>query len=74
MKTIIDVAEYPGDLDSLVQRVSRGEEVVLARGGEPVAEIVAVEGKGPRKRGLAKGRIRFAPDFDAPLADLDDYR
>ncbi len=54
------------DFDQLVERAARGEAVVVARHGRPVARLVPL-GAGPRRPGSLKGRIRIAPDFDAPL-------
>lgn len=50
----------------LLERVARGEEVLIAKNGQPVAKLVALVA-GPRKPGRLKGKIRMAPDFDAPL-------
>ncbi|MBI5478530.1 MAG: type II toxin-antitoxin system prevent-host-death family antitoxin [Deltaproteobacteria bacterium] len=55
-------------LARLLERVRQGEEVVLAEAGEPVAKLVPVRGPTARRTpGSARGRIRVADDFDAPL-------
>ena len=44
-----------------------GEEIILARDGEPVARLIPVESKtSPRARahGALRGQIKIAPDFD----------
>ena len=52
----------------LVERAARGEEIVIARAGRPVARLVPLGGAArPRRPGLLKGRIRIRKDFDAPL-------
>lgn len=56
------------NLSQLVEQVLRGEEVVIARAGEPVARLVAVRPSTPRTLGHWRGRVRMANDFDAPLA------
>jgi prevent-host-death family protein len=54
----------------LIERVRKGEEIVITRNGEPVARLVpAHAGRGKRKLGLLKGRIRVRDDFDAPLPE-----
>ncbi|HZO12358.1 MAG TPA: type II toxin-antitoxin system Phd/YefM family antitoxin [Polyangiaceae bacterium] len=55
-------------LSKLVDDAAAGEEIIIARGGKPVARLVAIARRGRRKPGLLKGRIRIARDFDAPLA------
>jgi antitoxin (DNA-binding transcriptional repressor) of toxin-antitoxin stability system len=49
--------------------------VVTARGNKPLVRLVVVESaRRERSTGWAKGQITIAPDFDAPLDDLADYR
>ncbi|HUL80426.1 MAG TPA: type II toxin-antitoxin system Phd/YefM family antitoxin [Vicinamibacteria bacterium] len=57
-------------LSELVERVSRGEEVVIAKAGEPKARLVPLaKERRPRTPGAWKGRAVIAPDFDAALPD-----
>ncbi|WP_456476821.1 type II toxin-antitoxin system Phd/YefM family antitoxin [Oceanithermus sp.] len=59
-------------LSRLLEEVLLGEEVVIARGGKPVARLVPVQ-EAPARRtpGTARGLVRMTDDFDAPLpADL----
>jgi prevent-host-death family protein len=63
---MVNVHEAKTHLSRLLDRVARGEEIVIAKGGHPVAKLIAVS---PRERrpGRLKGRIRIGKDFDAPL-------
>lgn len=68
----MDVSVYAAktNLSKLIDRITAGEEVVITRRGTPVAKLVAVDAaREPRRLGLLKGRVRIAPDFDAPLPD-----
>ena len=59
-------------LSRLLARVEAGEEIVLARSGRPVARLVPVlEEEAPRVPGGWEGQVWLAPDFDAPLPDLE---
>lgn len=54
-------------LSRLLRRVESGEEVVICRGGRPVARLVRA-GPPPRRQfGLDRGHVEIACDFDAPL-------
>jgi len=66
----VGVHEAKTHLSRLLQRVAAGEEIVITRGGEPIARLVPIE-SGARKRvlGLDEGKIWIADDFDAPLPD-----
>jgi prevent-host-death family protein len=65
----VSVHEAKTHLSRLLQRVESGEEVVIARGGDPVARIVPISPKQPRKPGRLKGTVHIADDFDAPLPE-----
>ncbi len=54
-------------LSRLAQRAADGEEIVIARNGEPLARLVAMPGRRPRRLGLWSGRVHVREDFDAPL-------
>jgi prevent-host-death family protein len=56
-------------LSELVDAASKGEEVVIAKAGKPMAKLVALESRRPIRYGLMKGQITIAADFDAPLPD-----
>jgi prevent-host-death family protein len=62
----VNMHEAKTTLSRLVDRVAEGEEVVIARNGEPVALLSPLK---PilRRPGRLKGRIRIAADFDVPL-------
>ena len=63
---MVNVHEAKTHLSRLLERVARGEEIVIAKAGHPVAKLIAIA---PRERqpGRLKGRIRIGKDFDAPL-------
>ena len=57
------------NLSKLVARAEAGEEIVLARGKEPVAKIVPLPPKPKRVFGRLKGKIRVGPEFFEPLPE-----
>ena len=66
----VNIYEAKTQLSKLVERAAAGKDVIIARGGKPVARLTQLEPP-PRKIrfGLLKGKIKVAKDFDAPLAD-----
>jgi prevent-host-death family protein len=62
------------NLSQLLQDVERGQEVVIARAGTPIARLVAWSPPQPRVAapGAMRGQIDVAADFDEPLAELFD--
>jgi prevent-host-death family protein len=63
-----NVREAKTQLSRLLERVARGEEVVIVKRGRPVAKLIAVTSE-PRRPGRLKGRIQRRADFDDPLPD-----
>lgn len=62
-------------LSKLIEAVKAGEEVIIAKGSEPVARLIPVS-KGAFKTGLLKAELKGSmPDFLAPLDDetLSDW-
>jgi prevent-host-death family protein len=69
-KEPINLYEAKTHLSELVDRASAGEEIVIAKNGKPMARLVSFEKPAKKIRfGLGKGRVKIAPDFDAPLPD-----
>ena len=70
----VNIHEAKTHLSRLLEAVERGEEVVIARAGQPIATLVAY--KPPRRRiappGGIEGEIWMADDFDEPIDDLFD--
>lgn len=54
-------------LSRLAERAAAGEEIVIARNGKPLARLVAMPARRPRKFGWWKGQVWMSDDFDAPL-------
>ena len=65
--SIFSVRQAEPPLSKLLARVQAGEDVVTARGGEPVARIVPFESRQPRRPGALKGRIALTSAFFDPL-------
>jgi prevent-host-death family protein len=63
----VNVHEAKTHLSKLLERVEAGEEVIIARAGEPVARLIPFARPGRRTLGLDAGQGSIAPDFDAPL-------
>lgn len=63
----VNIHEAKTHLSKLIKRVLEGEEVVIAKGGKPVARLVPCEGLRPRQFGIDRGLFEIPEDFDAPL-------
>jgi prevent-host-death family protein len=65
---IVNVHEAKTHLSRLLERAHAGEEIVIARGGEPYARLVPLAQRTPkRERGTLKGLVRLGDEFFEPL-------
>lgn len=67
MPVVVDVSRESADLLALLAKVERGEEVVVAREGEPIARLVALRPRGQRRFGALRGRVSLDDRFFEPL-------
>ena len=77
MSAQVNIHEAKTHFSQLVERAAAGEEIVIAKAGEPRARLVPLEAprRKVRKGGPMKGKIWLAQDWDSPqtneeLADL----
>ncbi|MBM3581615.1 MAG: type II toxin-antitoxin system Phd/YefM family antitoxin [Alphaproteobacteria bacterium] len=69
MKTV-NIHDAKTHLSKLIARARKGEEIVLAKAGKPVAKIVPFEAAPKRREpGHAKGLVKIYDNFDDPLPE-----
>ncbi|MDR3425771.1 MAG: type II toxin-antitoxin system prevent-host-death family antitoxin [Alphaproteobacteria bacterium] len=63
------------NLSRLIERVEKGEEIVISRNGKPVAKLGAIQTEPvidkPRQFGQWEGQVWFAPDYDEADAMIE---
>lgn len=71
----VTIHEAKTHLSRLIQQALAGEEIVIAKGQQPLVKLVALpEARLQRRIGHARGVILFmAEDFDEPLPQFQDY-
>jgi prevent-host-death family protein len=73
LMVVRNISQAKAELSALIEQVLRGEEVILAKAGKPVARLIAYKGpKRPRTPGSMAGEIWIAPDFDTLPNDIAD--
>jgi prevent-host-death family protein len=61
----VNVHEAKTHLSRLLERVERGEEIVIGRAGKPIARLVPyTKTRARRVPGGWEGRVHIAEDFD----------
>ena len=73
---IVNVHAAKTNLSRLIEQACAGEEVIIARDGQPMVRLVPVGRKEPRKQfGSMQGLIEVGPEFFEPLPadELDEW-
>jgi prevent-host-death family protein len=65
---VVNVHDAKTHLSRLLERVERGEEIVIARSGKPVARLIPLDAVDRRRPlGRDRGKIWMSDDLDEPL-------
>ncbi len=66
--------EAQDHLQQLIHDAQQGKTVLILDENEQAVQLVPVTTtQKPRKAGSARGLVKMAADFDAPLADFNEY-
>ena len=67
-----NIHEAKTQLSRIIERVEKGEEVVISRAGVPVAKVVPIPIRADRRgRGSLAGQIELADDWDSPEVNAE---
>ena len=66
---VVNVHQAKTQLSRLLARVEAGEEVVIARRGEPVARLVGCKPRSKRQADILKGKVVIPDSFFDPLPE-----
>ena len=70
----VTLIEAQTHLTDLINAAFKGKTVLIAKNKRQLVQLVPVMHTAKRRHfGSAKGLITMADDFDAPLADLNEY-
>lgn len=68
--TTVTIHKAKTQLSKLIEQALRGEEVVIARGKQPVVRLVPYADDQPKRGfGSMKGRASIGPEFWEPLPE-----
>lgn len=71
----VTIEEAQARLPQLIDALNPGEEVVITKGGQPLAQVKKTERTSwpCQAGGYRKAEFWMAPDFNAPLDDFKEY-
>lgn len=67
---IVTVHAAKTNLSKLIERACAGEEIIIARGDQPVVKLVPLSATKPKRMpGTFKGEFGVPPEFFEPLGE-----
>lgn len=66
---VFNVHDAKTQFSRILAKVQAGEEVVIAKAGEPIAKVVPIRHARVREPDSKLGLLWIAEDFDGPLPD-----
>ena len=66
---VITVHAAKTNLSKLLERAEAGEDIIIARGNDPVVRLVPVNPLAQRRFGLYKGLAKIGAEFFEPLPE-----
>lgn len=74
MSTNVSIEEAQTNLEELIGSLGPGDEVVITKGNQPVAELRPVASERPRPQyGNCRGMLTIVAEDDDHLEDFKDY-
>ena len=70
----VNIHEAKTQLSRLIQRALSGDEVIIAKDGQPVIKLtpLSAEVGGRAAPGIDEGKITILPNFDDPLEEFEN--
>jgi prevent-host-death family protein len=62
---IVNIHEAKTNLSKLIMLLEKGEDIIIAKAGNPVAKLISYEQKPQRVPNRLKGKVKFKEDFDS---------
>jgi antitoxin (DNA-binding transcriptional repressor) of toxin-antitoxin stability system len=62
-----DLLQHSNDLNELLAEITADTEILITRGGAPIARLLPTSPAHERKPGLHPGAFVVSDDFDEPL-------
>jgi prevent-host-death family protein len=68
--TVVTIHAAKTNLSKLIEKACAGEEIIIARGDQPVVKLVPIDAARPKRQpGTWKGRFTVPDSFFDPLPD-----
>ena len=68
----VNMHEAKTNLSKLIILLEKGEDIIIAKAGNPVARLTAYVEKAQRVPNQLKGKVNFKEDFDSSNDEIRD--
>lgn len=70
-----NIHEAKTNLSRIIERVERGEEIIISRAGHPVAKVVPLKRRVDRRgHGSLRGKLRLSAEWDSDETNAEIAR
>jgi antitoxin (DNA-binding transcriptional repressor) of toxin-antitoxin stability system len=73
MMTMISVAQAVKEMDTILDQVQQGREIVIMGANGATFKLIALSRAPQPIFGSARGQVRIKADFDAPIDGFEEY-
>ncbi|MFH1132332.1 MAG: type II toxin-antitoxin system Phd/YefM family antitoxin [Pseudomonadota bacterium] len=71
--TVTNISQVKAQLSALLEKVQRGEEIIIGKAGKPIAKIIPFKKNDKRRKpGALKGKMKISKDFDETPKEVLD--
>ncbi len=67
----VNIHEAKTNLSKLIAFLENGEDVIIAKAGNPVAKLISYKPIQKRKPNSLKGKVKFFEDFDSSDQEIE---
>lgn len=68
----VNIHEAKTNLSKLIAFIEKGEDIIIAKAGNPVAKLVSYNPVKRREPNLFKNRVKFLEDFDSSNDEITE--
>jgi prevent-host-death family protein len=68
----VNIHEAKTNLSKLIALLEKGEDIIIAKAGNPIAKLISYRPSNQRTPNLFKGKIEYHEDFDSSNEEIAD--
>ena len=67
----VNIHEAKTNLSKLIALLEKGEDIIIAKAGNPVAKLISYRSSSRRTPNLLKGKVDYSEDFEKSNKEIE---